>query len=87
MIESSYVGYLFSKINNTFIYYTCITDGKKGLYPIIPPDVELCFDITLIAFKPRPVWIKKLIQEPGLCEKPYYVDPHTDKWIQFGADS
>lgn len=45
--------------------------GKDGLFPHIPPDSELMFEITLLEFKPRPIWFKPLIQEPGLSEKPY----------------
>jgi hypothetical protein len=28
-----------------------------------------------LGFKTRAVWEKKLIQEPGLSENPYWVDP------------
>ena len=46
--------------------------GKAGLFPIVPPDAELVFDLTLLGFRPRAEWIKPLIQEPGLSEKPYF---------------
>lgn len=46
-------------------------DGVEGLAPHIPPDAELCFDLTLLGFKPRPSFIKPLIQELGLVMKPY----------------
>ena len=29
--------------------------------------------MTLLGFRPRTVWVKQLIQEPGLSEKPYFV--------------
>jgi len=45
--------------------------GKDGLFPHIPPDSELGFECTLLGFRPRPLWYKPLIQEPGLSEKPY----------------
>jgi hypothetical protein len=45
--------------------------GTEGLYPIIPPNAELCYDLTLLGFRSRPLWNKKLIQEPGLSEHPY----------------
>lgn len=45
--------------------------GKEGLYPHIPPDSELMFEVTLLAFRPRPLWFKPLLQDLGLSEKPY----------------
>jgi len=45
--------------------------GKPGLFPIIPPDADLVFDLTLLGFRARAEWIKPLIQQPGLSEKPY----------------
>lgn len=45
--------------------------GKPGLPPIIPPNTELIFDLTLLGFRQRLEWQKPLIQEPGLSEKPY----------------
>lgn len=42
-----------------------------GLPPHIPPDCELMFEVTLAGFRPRPIWAKPLLQEPGLSEKPY----------------
>jgi FK506-binding protein 1 len=45
--------------------------GRDGLYALIPPDTHLIFDITLLGFRPRELWIKPLIQEPGYSEKPY----------------
>eukprot|EP00596_Hydrurales_sp_CCMP1899_P002065 CAMPEP_0119035170 /NCGR_PEP_ID=MMETSP1177-20130426/2125_1 /TAXON_ID=2985 /ORGANISM="Ochromonas sp, Strain CCMP1899" /LENGTH=487 /DNA_ID=CAMNT_0006993123 /DNA_START=121 /DNA_END=1581 /DNA_ORIENTATION=+ len=30
--------------------------GKIGLFPIVPPDAEISFDLTLLGFKPRAVW-------------------------------
>ena len=46
--------------------------GKAGLFPNIPPDAELCFELTLLGFKARVVWYKPLVQEPGLCQQPYF---------------
>lgn len=45
--------------------------GKEGLPPVIPPDTDIVMDLTLLGFRPRPVWMKPLIQKPGLSEKPY----------------
>jgi len=61
--------------------------GAEGLFPHIPPDAEIVFDLTLlgnnivddtyniltmmIGFRPRPNWLKPLLQEPGLSQKPY----------------
>lgn len=45
--------------------------GKEGLYPHIPPDAEIVFDLTLLGFRPRPAWAKPLIQELGHSMKPY----------------
>lgn len=54
--------------------------GEAGYPPLIPPDVGLKLDIELIDFRQRPYWNKKLIQAPGLSEKPYYAPPvdHND---------
>jgi len=53
------------KISAEFAY------GTAGLPPVIPPNAELVFDLTLLGFRPRVAWVKPLIQEPGLSEKPY----------------
>ena len=45
--------------------------GSQGLFPVVPPDAELMFDLTLLGFRPRALWVKPLIQEPGLSENPY----------------
>eukprot|EP00607_Mallomonas_marina_P005699 CAMPEP_0182431478 /NCGR_PEP_ID=MMETSP1167-20130531/49509_1 /TAXON_ID=2988 /ORGANISM="Mallomonas Sp, Strain CCMP3275" /LENGTH=395 /DNA_ID=CAMNT_0024617863 /DNA_START=354 /DNA_END=1541 /DNA_ORIENTATION=- len=52
--------------------------GTTGLPPIIPPNSELVFDITLLGFRPRGSWVKPLIQEPGLSEKPYDIEDGID---------
>lgn len=50
-------------------------DGKEGLFPHIPPNTTLIFDITLLEFRPRSTWVKPLIQELGITnEKPYIKD-------------
>ncbi len=46
--------------------------GKDGLFPHIAPNCELKFDITLLGYRPRVSWVKPLIQEPGLSQKPYF---------------
>lgn len=46
--------------------------GTDGLFPHIPPKSSLRFDLTVLGFRPRAIWIKPLIQEPGLSEKPYF---------------
>jgi len=52
--------------------------GVEGLFPHIPPDAEIMFDLTLLGFRPRPNWLKPLLQEPGLSQKPYQdVDPNA----------
>ena len=45
--------------------------GTQGLFPLIPPNQDLTFDITLLGFRMRAKWVKPLIQEPGLSMKPY----------------
>ena len=45
--------------------------GQDGLFPHIQPGAVLVFDMTLLEFRQRPVWIKPLIQEPGLSQRPY----------------
>jgi FK506-binding protein 1 len=47
--------------------------GKAGYFPHIPPDAEIEFDITLLGFRPRPAWVKPLIQELGYVMKPFEV--------------
>ena len=56
-----------SRINMTAEY----AYGKDGLWPHVPPDSEIGFEATLLGFRPRPLWFKPLLQEPGLSEKPY----------------
>eukprot|EP01039_Chlorochromonas_danica_P001254 gene1254-1366_t len=49
--------------------------GKDGLFPHIPPNTTLIFDVTLLEFRPRSTWVKPLIQELGVTnEKPYIKD-------------
>ena len=45
--------------------------GNKGFPPSIPPNTDLTFDLELIKWWKRPVWVKPLIQQPGLSQKPY----------------
>ena len=45
--------------------------GTTGLFPLIPPNSSVIFDITLLGFKARPGWVKPLIQEPNLSMRPY----------------
>lgn len=43
--------------------------GKEGLFPLIPPDSHLMFDVTLLGYRQRVTWTKPLIQvqaEPGV---------------------
>ena len=54
---------------------TCaVVDGKEGLPPSIPPDTSIMFDVTLLGFRPRSVWVKPLIQDSNTTEKPYHID-------------
>lgn len=50
--------------------------GKEGLFPLIPPDSPLIFELTLLSFHQRPIWVKPLLQEPGLSQKPYMESKH-----------
>lgn len=51
------------------------TDGEKGLFPHIPPNATLTFDITLLEYRPRSTWVKPLIQDLQTTnEKPYLKD-------------
>jgi len=45
---------------------------SEGLFPFIPSNSFLRFDLTILGFRPRAIWIKPLIQVPGLSEKPYW---------------
>ena len=55
------------------IYFTAKYGyGDHGLSPTIPPESELKAELTLAGFRPRPLWNKPLLQEPGLSEKPYF---------------
>jgi hypothetical protein len=36
--------------------------GIDGLFPLVPPNAHLLFDVTLLGFRPRPIWVKTLIQ-------------------------
>ena len=46
--------------------------GEEGMPPQIPPNAEMVAEMTLAGFRPRPLWVKLLLQEPGLSEKPYF---------------
>ncbi len=46
--------------------------GEEGVPPQIPPNAEMVAEMTLAGFRPRPLWVKPLLQEPGLSEKPYF---------------
>lgn len=54
--------------------YVRYLDGKTGLPPHVPPDTSITFDLTLLGFRPRPVWVKPLIQDQNTNEKPYMQD-------------
>lgn len=45
--------------------------GPEGLPPIIPPNAHMMFDVTVLGFRQRKEWIKPMIQNLGLSEKPY----------------
>ena len=49
--------------------------GEEGLYPHIDPGATLVFDLTLLEFRQRPMWVKPLIQDPGLSQRPYMPQP------------
>lgn len=49
--------------------------GKEGLFPHIPPNAVLVFDVTLLEFRPRCTWIRPLIQDLLTTnEKPFIKD-------------
>lgn len=56
----------------------------EGLPPHIPPNSFLRFDLTLLGFRPRAIWVKPLIQVPGLSEKPYYESKRAQEGIKLG---
>lgn len=45
--------------------------GDEGLFPHIQPNSVVIFDLTLLEFRQRPIWVKPLLQEPGLSQRPY----------------
>jgi hypothetical protein len=51
--------------------------GKEGLPPHVPPNAKLLFDCTLLSFRPRPIWIKPMIQV-GEREQTIYHASYSD---------
>lgn len=51
--------------------------GEDGLFPHIPPNAELIFDLTLLGFRTRLIWKKPLIQSLGLVQRPYEQSDNT----------
>ena len=43
----------------------------KGFPPSVPPNSDMVFDLELIKWWRRPGWVKPLIQQPGLSQRPY----------------
>eukprot|EP01038_Epipyxis_sp_PR26KG_P012934 gene12934-17341_t len=48
--------------------------GSQGLPPHIPPNSYLSFDLTLLGFRTRSLWVKPLLQDINTNEKPYQQD-------------
>jgi FK506-binding protein 1 len=46
--------------------------GTEGMFPHIPPNAEVKFDLYLLGFRPRSEWVKPLIQVPGFSQKPFF---------------
>lgn len=46
---------LFLLILSLKTYYDI--DGKEGMPPLIPPNSTLTFDLTLLGFRPRSIWV------------------------------
>ena len=42
--------------------------GEEGMPPVVPPNAEMVIEMTLAGFRPRPLWVKPLLQEPGLAK-------------------
>lgn len=38
----------------------CDVDGAEGLPPHIPPNSSLTFDVTLLGYRPRSLWVRHL---------------------------
>ena len=49
-----------------------------GLPPLIPPNASLMCDIEIISFRPRPKWVKPVIQEPGLSQRLFWSRPEDE---------
>ena len=45
---------------------------EEGMPPHIPANSFVKFDLTVLGFRPRAIWVKPLIQPPGFSEKPYF---------------
>lgn len=48
--------------------------GETGLPPHIPPNTSISFDLTLLGYRARSVWVKPLIQDEKTNELPYQED-------------
>lgn len=82
---------LVSQYYNVILCVDCAVslslDGKIGLPPHVPPDTSITFDLTLLGFRPRSIWVKPLIQDQNTNERPYMQDAKGTEALLAGGNS
>jgi hypothetical protein len=48
---------LYVAMCSIYFFHVYLSDGANGLPPLIPPNSSIYFDLTLLGFRPRCVWV------------------------------
>ena len=48
---------LYVAMCSFYFFHVYLSDGANGLPPLIPPNSSIYFDLTLLGFRPRCIWV------------------------------